>query len=282
LERSRKLADHEKNQNRALLHQPVGPVKKTKLIRSAHDMRARLVPNMDSLHLTILRWDIFHDGDEPPNAIQCQEVSNMFKTTNEYYDTFYPLLISEAWRSLATAKEESNYKPFEIKVVNRLSVDSFFEVGTTMQIADNKDNNIAEGDIVFLSKGQNPMIDRKEALCLSRVYRVTRKKDAIEVSYRISGHGTGNTGLLSAFSPNSKIRGLKITSMTTIEREYAALKSLQYYDLCEEILSAKPSPILAYSDSFFDQIKNIYGLNKGQARAIWSAKENDAFTLIQG
>jgi senataxin len=269
----------EQAQRRALL-QPQGPVKKKKIIRSANDMRARIVPNMDNLHLTILRWDIFHEGDEPPNPIECQKVSNAFQTTVNYYNTFYPLLISEAWRSLSTAKEENNFKPFEIKVVNRLSVDRFFEVGTTMQIADNRDNNISEGDIVLLSKAQDPMKERKEMLCLSRVFRVTRKKDVAEISYRISGQAAGS--VLTALSPNSKVRGLKITSMTTLEREYAALKSLEFYDLCDEVLSARPSPILAYPDATINPLKAIYGLNSGQARAIWSAKENDAFTLIQG
>jgi senataxin len=281
-ERSKKVSEQEQSLKRSLNQQPQGPVRKKKIVRSAHDMRARLVPNMDMLHLTILRWDIFHEGDVPPGDISFHEVSNTFQTPQEYYNTFYPLLVVEAWRSLSTAKDENNFKPFEIKVVNRLSVDSFFEVGTTMSSAANRDNNLAEGDIVLLSKGQDPMRDRKDALCLSRIYRITRKKDAIEISYRISGQTTGNSTLLSAFSPNLKIRGVKLTSMTTIEREYAALKSLEFYDLCDEILSAKPSPLLSYPAQMLEQIRANYGVNLGQAKAIWSAMDNDAFTLVQG
>jgi senataxin len=281
-EKAKKVSEKDKNMKRVLLQEPQGPVRKTKITRSATDMRSRLVPNMDMLHLTILRWDIFHEGDEPPSDVGFQEVSNTFQTPKEYYNTFYPLLIAEAWRSLSTAKEESNFKPFEIKVVNRLSVDKFFEVGTSMPIAENRDNNLAEGDIVLLSKSKAPLRDRQEALCLSRVYRITRKKDVLEISYRISGQATANTALLSALSPNLKIRGVKITSMTTIEREYAALKSLEFYDLCDEILSAKPSPLLSYPNQTYNQVRAIYRVNTGQAKAIWSAKDNDAFTLIQG
>lgn len=288
-DKSKKLSELEKNQRRALLQQPTGPVKKTKIVRSAKDMRARLIPNMDNLHLTILKWDIFHQGDQPPGDVQLQEVSNTFRSPNDYYATFYPLLISEAWRALRTAYEENqqqnSYRPFELNVVNRLSVDSFFEIGTTMQPAENKDNNISEGDIVLLSRGTDSKIAPADALCLSRAFRVTRKRDAIEVAYRIAGHAAHNQEVLSAFNPNSKIqiRGVKITSMTTIEREYAALKSLQYYDLCDEILSAKPSPILSYySDTKFKQIQENYKLNLGQAKAIWAAHENDGFTLVQG
>jgi senataxin len=281
-EKAKKVSERGKTMKRALLQEPAGPVRKTKINRSAGDKRARIVPNMDILHLSILRWDIFHEGDEPPGDVDFQEVSNTFQTAAEYYKTFYPLLIAEAWRSLSTAREESNFKPFDITVVNRLTVDKFFEVGTSMPIAENRDNNLAEGDIILLSKSESPMKDRKTALCLSRVSKVSRKKDSLEVSYRIPVPATGSTALLSNFSPNLKIRGVKITSMITIEREYAALNSLLYYDLCDEILSAKPSPLLSYPKQTFNQITTIYGLNEGQAKAIWSARDNDGFTLIQG
>jgi senataxin len=281
-EKAKRVSEKDKSMKRALLQEPAGPVRKMKIIRSAGDKRARIVPNMDMLHLSILRWDIFHEGDEPPSDVSFQEVSSTFQTAAEYYKTFYPLLIAEAWRSLSTAREESNFKPFEITVVNRLTVDKFFEVGTSMLIAENRDNNLAEGDIVLLSKGEAPLKDRKKALCLSRVSKVSRKKDVLEVSYRIPVPATGSTALLSNFSPNLKIRGVKITSMTTIEREYAALNSLLYYDLRDEILSAKPSPLLSYPKQTFNQITTIYGVNEGQAKAIWSARDNDGFTLIQG
>lgn len=281
-EKAKKVSEKDKIMKRVLLQEPQGPVRKTKIVRSAGDKRARIVPNMDMLHLSILRWDIFHEGDEPPSEVSFQEVSNTFQTTIEYYNTFYPLLIAEAWRSLSAAKEESNFKPFQIMIVNRLTVDKFFEVGTSMAIAENRDNNLAEGDIVLLSKGEAPLKDRKEVLCLSRISKITRKKDVLEVSYRIGAPATGSTTLLSNFSPNLKIRGVKITSMTTIEREYAALNSLHYYDLRDEILSAKPSPLLSYPKQTFNQVTAIYGVNEGQAKAIWSARDNDGFTLIQG
>lgn len=277
-EKSRKVLEYEESRRRAMQQRQQGPVKKTKIIRSAKDMRARLVPPMDSLHLAILKWDIFHEGDEQPDAIDCQEVSNTFQTTINYENTFYPLLISEAWRALITARDENSSKPFEIKIVNRMSVDRFVEVNTTMAIAENRENNIMEGDIILLSKGQDPMKDHQELHCLARVFKITRKKDALEISYRVTIQG----GLLSALLPKVAVRGVKITSMTTLEREYAALKSLQYYDLCEEILYAKPSPILPYPNQTLNPIKSIYGVNMAQAKAIWSVKENDAFTLIQG
>jgi senataxin len=280
--KSRQVTEYEESRRKALAKQQAqGPVRKIKAQRSAKDMRARLAPNMDVLHQAILAWDIFHDSDDPPNGNDCQKVANTFQTPEDYRKTFYPLLISEAWRSFVTAREEgSNSKVFEIKIVNRMSVDRFVEVSTTIPSAENRELGIAEGDIVLLSKGGNPMKDRQAPHCLARVFRTTRKKDIVDVLYRVSSNDA--TNLVSSLAPNTKIQGVKITSMTTIEREYAALKSLEYYDLCEEILTAKPSPLLKYSDQALSSLVQNYKVNMGQAKAIMSAKDNDAFTLIQG
>ena len=70
--------------------------------------------------------------------------------------------------------------------------------------------------------------------------------------------------------------------MTTTQREYAALSSLEFYDLCSEVLEAKPSPIQKYGDEKVSIMMDKYKLNRGQAQAILSAYENDGFTLIQG
>ncbi|KAG4219046.1 hypothetical protein PC116_g32474 [Phytophthora cactorum] len=82
--------------------------------------------------------------------------------------------------------------------------------------------------------------------------------------------------------PQAEFYAVKITNMTTIEREYASLESLQYYDLMPEVLEAKPSPMLKFSQEAIDQVMQNYQLNPGQAKAILNAKENDAFTLVQG
>jgi senataxin len=281
---SKKKLSHEEERARRMKQAPQGPVKKARIIRSAKDMRARLVPDMTQLHLNILKWDIFHDEDEPPGGIDCVKVSNTFNTPVDYQNTFYPLLISEAWRSLKTARDESKdsrSKPFDVNIVTRMSVDNFYEVSTTTSPADNKEAKIMEGDIIVLSKAIHPLIDNSAPHCLARVYRINRKRDAVEVSYRLNGSAISGPNALS-LAPKSKIRGFKIASMTTIEREYASLKSLQYYDLCDEILQAKPSPLLDYPEQAVKEIQRVYGLNYAQAKAILSAKDNDAFTLIQG
>ena len=256
------------------------PVKKKKQIRSVKDMRARLAPDLSPLHRTILSWEFFHKGDFPPGS-KSQDytlVSNTFRTPVDYHNTFEPLLVLEAWQGFLKSKEEGSMKSFEIKVANRLSVDSFVEISNTMPHADCKEVGISEADVVLISKAKSPASDSSQPHCLARVFKVTRKKAVVDVSYRLI---TGNP-LISALIPNATLNAVKILSMTPLEREYGALLGLTYFDLCDEIIRAKPSPLLSYTENQLKPIMANYSLNKAQSQAVRSAVDNDAFTLIQG
>lgn len=257
----------------------MGPLRKEKLKRSAKDMRARLIPPMETLHQAILEWDIFHDGNDPPNGAACAVVANTYMTHRDYKDTFFPLLLYEAWRSFVTAKDETTSKPFGIRVVNRMTVDRFLEVTTLMPAAQNKDRFLSEGDIVIISKSDDPLNKQDQPHCLARIWKTTFKRDNLEVAYRLSSR---NNQLMSLLNPGADFHAVKITNMTTIEREYAALESLQYYDLLDEVLEAKASPLLNYGEEAIGQVMTNYLLNPGQAKAIMNAKDNDGFILIQG
>ncbi|KAF2116709.1 SEN1 N terminal-domain-containing protein [Lophiotrema nucula] len=254
------------------------PVRKKRVVRSVKDMRARLAPDLSPLHKVILGWDYFHKGDTPPSSRDdmYSAVPNTFRTPNEYQSTFEPLLTLEAWQSFAKSREDVSFKPYEIKVISRASVDSFQEVGSTMTHNENRDLHISEGDIVLLSKSKTP--SAQDPHCLARVIKTSRKKAHIEVSYRVMP----SNPLQSSLVPNGTVFGSKIQSLTPLEREYAALLGLQYYDLCDEIIRAYPSPILTYKDEKLQPLINNYSVNKAQAKAIRSAIENDAFTLVQG
>jgi senataxin len=254
------------------------PVKKRRVIRSVKDMRARLAPDLSPLHKIILSWDYFHDGDFPPNSRpeMYSAVPKQFRTPNDYQSTFEPLLTLEAWQGFVKSREENPIKPYEIRIVSRASVDAFQEVSSTMTHNENKELSISEGDVVLLSQSKMPNAEDRH--CLARVFRVQRKQAHLEVSYRVMP----SSPLQSALIPNGTVYGSKIQSITPLEREYGALLGLQYYDLCDEICRAKPSPLLTYKDSQLDPLVSNYTVNKAQAKAIKSAIDNDAFTLIQG
>ena len=258
-----------------------GPVKKIKQVRSQKDMRARLAPDLSDLHKTILSWDFFADEEFPPSSVKDDYtlVSNAFKTVLDYQKTFQPLLILEGWQSFRSAKEDGNFKAFEVKVSNRLSVDNFVEVSTTMSIPDSKELGIGTADVVLLSKANKPESEPSQPHCLARVKEIGRKKGQVEIVYRVNS--TNNT-LLPIMAPGLPLWGVQILSLTPLEREYGALMALPYYDLCDEIIKAKPSPLLNYTERELEPFIHTYNVNSAQAKAVKSALDNDAFTLIQG
>lgn len=259
-----------------------GPIKKTRQVRSAKDMRARLSPDLTSLHKTILGWDFFHTGDFPPRSDRedYSLVSSTFRTPVDYQHTFEPLLILEAWQGFLKSKEEGNFKSFEMKIANRLTVDSFIELSTTMPLVQKKELGVNEADVVLLSKAQSPTAGASQPHCFARVSKISRKKNPteVDVTYRAN---VGNS-LIAAMVPNATIYAVKVSSLTTLEREYGALLGLQYFDLCDEIIKAKPSPLLKYSENQLAPLMTNYNINSAQAKAVRSAIDNDAFTLIQG
>lgn len=255
------------------------PVKKQRLQRSAKEMRARLIPPMDKLHNTILAWDIFHSGNEPPNGPMAVEVATKYRDPFSYRDTFFPLLASEAWRAFVTAKDEVTSQTFGMKIASRASVDSYLEITFTMEISQHRERGASEGDILLVSEAENPLNDKRARHCLGRVQKITYKKEMVETMYRVASR---NNPLVACLSPGSTVYGVKITNMTTIEREYAALESLQFYDLMDEILKGRPSPMLTYGPEKLANYQQNWALNKGQALAVLGAQDNDGFTLIQG
>ena len=256
------------------------PVRKTKQVRSAKDMRARLAPDLVSLHKIILAWDFFHSGDFPPGSERQDYslVTNVFRQPQDYQKTFEPLLILEAWQGFLKSKEEGNYRPFQISIANRCTVDAFVEVSTAIPAADAKTFPLSEADIVLMSKAPSPTTDATQPHCFARIFKIVRKKNFIEIAYRVSVRNN----LVPFMVPNASLFGAKIQSLTPLEREYGALLGLQYFDLCDEIIKARPSPLLQYSEKQIGPLVANYNINVAQAKAVKSAIDNDGFTLIQG
>ena len=205
-------------------------------------------------------------------------MTNTFRNPIQYQDVFEPLLALEGWQGFLKSREEGSAKVFEIKIANRLTVDSFVEVATTMTLAEGKDLGLSEADVILISKGESPATESQQLHCLARIFKISRKKGTMDVTYRVN---VGNA-LLPSMTPKATLHGVKILSLTPLEREYGALLGLKYFDLCDEIIKAKPSPILEYSGNQLDSLVSKYKINPAQAKAVRSAIDNDAFTLIQG
>jgi len=256
-----------------------GPTRIQRTQRSMKDMRARLAPDLTSLHRVMLKWDFFHEGDFPPgaNEHQFRAVANTFNDPVTYQETFQPLLTLEAWQGMVRSREEDSAKPYEIKVISRSNVDQFVEISSSVSHVENRELKLQEGDIVLLSTSKKPTEDSKAPHCLARVYRVKRQKAHNEVVYQLTGGTLGPT-----LTPGVMVNGVKIQSITPLEREYGALQGLQYYDLCNQIVKAKPSPRIKYSEKQIANLQDIYNVNRAQSEAINAAMDNEGFSLIQG
>ena len=262
------------------IEQKAVPTKIQRAQRSARDMRARLAPDLTPLHRTILRWDFFHTGDYPPGSDEEQfsQVSNSFNDPDTYQQTFQPLLTLEAWQGMVKAREEGPFKPFEVKVQNRTNVDSFVEISSIIGHNENRELQLQESDIILLSKAKKPDEEPAAPHCLARIYKIKRQKAHCEVLYQVSP----NTSLTPSLSGQAVVFAVKVQSITPLEREYGALQALQYYDLCQQIIKAKPSKKLQYTDREVGVCQDVWNVNKAQGEAINSALDNDGFTLIQG
>ncbi len=260
--------------------QKAGPTKIQRTARSARDMRARLAPDLTSLHRVILGWDFFHDGDYPPGMKEhlFRPVANSFTDPKTYQDTFQPLLTLEAWQGLIRAREETSSKPYEVKVANRTNVDAFIEISSIVGHAENRELQLQESDIVLLSKAKSPARDATAPHCLARIYRVKRQKAHCEVVYQL----LPGSSLAPSLVGQSVVWGLKVQSITPLEREYGALQALQYYDLCNQIVRAKPSKRMTYSENQIVAYQSVWNVNRAQSEAINAALVNEGFSLIQG
>ena len=260
--------------------QKKGPTRIQRTQRSVKDMRARLAPNLESLHTVILKWDFFHTGDYPPgsNEYQFQQVSNSFTDPTSYQNTFESLLILEAWQGMIKSREENASKPYEVKVQNRSNVDAFVELSSIVSHQENRELQLSEGDIILFSKAKKPTEDPSAPHCLARIYRLKRQKAHIEVIYQI----VPNTSLAPALTMQALVYGIKVQSIIPLEREYGALRALQYYDLCQQIIKARPSNRINFSDKQIQMCQDVWNVNRAQSEAINAALENEGFSLIQG
>ncbi|KAK5131737.1 hypothetical protein LTR08_000626 [Meristemomyces frigidus] len=257
-----------------------GPVRIQRTARNARDMRARLAPDLQPLHKVILKWDFFHDGDYPPGANPhiFREVANAYLDPMTYQETFEPLLTLEAWQGMVRSREENSAKSYEVKVTNRSNVDNFIEFSSLIGHAENRELSLQEGDIILLSKAKKPSEDPSAPHCLARINKMKRQKGHIEVVYQLMP----GTSLAPSLTMQAVVYGLKISTITPLEREYGALQALQYYDLCQQIIKAAPSRRINFSEKQIAAFQDVYNVNRAQSEAINAALENEGFSLIQG
>ncbi|CAE6373787.1 unnamed protein product [Rhizoctonia solani] len=235
---------------------------------------ARLKPNLEGLHEQILRWSIDHDGPQPlsiggvvPKPIR---VVPKFNSKKQYFDVFHPLLINECWSQILQSKEEGLKDPIMCLIMTRSYVDSFTDLAFNIVETMPERWYLAETDIVLLRSMEG---DRS---ILAKITGFKRGNAANQIA-------TGTMRLSMAAEQRVKVQVQeKWNILSTINREYAALTTAEYYDLIDEVMSATSPRSNPPSELRIQEAMRAHRLNEPQAKAISASLSTKGFSLIQG
>ena len=254
------------------------------------NMRKRLNVDVNSLYKTVLQWDYTRQDEYPDeeNISQYSDVKDEFSSAAEYQAVMRPLLLLECWQGLCSARDRVENVPFSIVVGNRTAVSDFYEVYTSVNKDFIQKCGITETDLIVLAyfpnykSGDRLTSDdfrKAEHTCFAKVRSLNyTKNNNVDLTLRIHRNHTFSKFL----TLRAEIHALKVMQMTTVEREYQTLESLQYYDLVSQILGARPSPPSNVSNDEIELVKARYKLNASQAEAIVHTVMQEGFSLIQG
>ncbi|EMR11434.1 hypothetical protein PNEG_00454 [Pneumocystis murina B123] len=248
--------------------------------QKVNTLKMKLFPSLSPLHKQVLQWNVSYNGEIPPCAIKQTylEVDNKFQTPQAYLDTFEPLLLLECWQQIIKAKEENTDETFKIKIINRISVDEFIDLYVFISYEIFNSLVILDSDILVISDVSNPFTEFNAKSCLARVQTISKKKNSVELILRTCPLNK----ITALFYPSNELYGLKLFSLVTIQREYSALKSLEYLELCDSIINARSQPFPLVSSAEIQHAMTTYDVNEPQAEAIVGVTKSTGFYLIQG
>ncbi|KAK9359441.1 SEN1 N terminal-domain-containing protein [Lipomyces starkeyi] len=279
-----------------------GPPSMTEKERAERNMRARLRVNLDPLYHRILRWDYHSEKELPSDEVgsdlnNYKAVPNKFSSAVEYKAVFEPLLMLECVQNIVKTKDERTDKPFRLSITNRVSCDEYIDVYASIEAKILPTIKIGEMDVVVISyvpedqeivaggtaAGQDRPArwpDKRYLNCMAKIKEIKRSNQAglSDIVLRC----LPKPDMARHLVPRTELSALRVMGVTTIEREYSSLQGLPYYDLCDQILHARPASSIRADAAKIRKTQSTYNVNAPQAGAIIAAMESTGFTLIQG
>lgn len=253
----------------------------------ARRTQLRLKPDMSGLHRTLLSWDYDFNGPSPPGqSLKLERVPPTFSDPEHFRRIFEPMFLLECWTQLSESKEGS-LETYDVRLANRQFVDDWLDIDVSFVGSVNKDWSLGDTDVVLLRQPQG-----KKGV-LAKVQNYKGSSFGIQATVRCCARGS-DPGLQpgSVWSLGKVLRSVPVIlidaakliarSLTTLYREYAALMSLPYYDLCGTILSAKLNRPTVPDSREVQRTMTVYNVNEPQAKAILYSLTADGFALIQG
>ncbi|TID30357.1 hypothetical protein CANINC_001059 [Pichia inconspicua] len=258
-------------------------------------MRLRLNVDMTPLYKTVLSWSYDNDSELPSDydASQYRPVKDNFESVEDYQKCFEPLLLLECWQSIQRAKQVGSEIPFRMTVGSKTAVDSFYDIYTSVKKELLNDlRRFGDNDLLVLMLVDSLPVDDTDVNvpkhlirnvsinCFAKVKEIKNTVGAYtDVTLRVAVDGNK---LATRLMSGMDIVGLKVNTMTTLEREFSSLKGLQYYDLYNEIIKGKPADLYHIDETKVAALKSVYDVNDSQARAIEGTVRGSGFSLIQG
>lgn len=258
-------------------------------------MRLRLNVDMTPLYKTVLSWSYDNESELPSDydGSNYRPVKDSFESVEDYQKTFEPLLLLECWQSIQRAKQVGSEIPFRMTVGSKTAVDSFYDIYTSVKKELLNDlRRFSDNDLLVLmlvdvlpaddSDVNIPkhLIKNAKINCFAKVKEIKNTAGAYsDVTLRVAVDGNK---LATRIVSGMEIVGLKVNTMTTLEREFSSLRGLQYYDLYNEIISGRPADINHLNEKKVLELKSVYDVNDSQARAIAGTVQGSGFSLIQG
>ncbi|CAK7328439.1 unnamed protein product [Dovyalis caffra] len=231
-----------------------------------------------------------------------KQVKNTYKDVDDYLATFEPLLFEEVKAQIIQKKDDEEVTEWVMRLVVECNEAEGFLLPSVTYGGDDEDQKMVQNDLLLLSEdqfkqggGKLPQVyafalveQRQHNLLKLRMFLagevMNLNTDVIETRARLSKMQAliTSTGLLH----EKRLFSLKICSLSTISREYFALRSIGSLPFKDLILTAtdKNSGSEGQAWKVSKSLSEHLGgnLNKSQMEAIDAGLSRKAFVLIQG
>jgi len=224
--------------------------------------KAKLGTDMSYLDREVLSWNFASiQADKPPFNVQdLKKVPLTFpKGMAQYREVFQPLLFLECWEHLVTAKEEMGDLR-EISVGMTLeavaSVDTFLEITFMAPTKEVRLISLTENELincVVVGEGG------KQTAFLGKTLTLQTRKDEMRATVRAYG-----PQLLPHLRMQSKWTIIKLMSLATVHREFAAMQAIDYFPLKDLIYRPRTTERPRLDEAKVKEIRTAYGVNKPQ------------------
>ncbi|KAL6946985.1 hypothetical protein ACO0QE_001842 [Hanseniaspora vineae] len=251
-------------------------------------MNKRLNVDITPFYAEVLKWDYRKNGDYPTDVIPTQKAQDKYKSVEEYQKVIGPLLMLETWQGICSSRDRDENTPFSIIVGNRILVGEFYEVYASVLKRQVTAAGITEADLIVLASGFDPAATSRlkcddfkvsKESCLAKIKEIKGNRgEYMDLTLRISRSASFGNLLVQ----KAEIYCCKVTSMTTVEREYKTLQGLPYYNLLPTILSSQIEAVKNKPHNEISRVEKLYQLNNSQAEAIVCAVSTAGVSLIQG